>query len=104
MVSIQRKFTQKFPQTKPYVSFKCVSPINVEFMCFLKLKNKKLIELRQIVFDNVEGVFDYPKNIRIPNIGEYIWFGVSKQGKVISVFNKFDDSFFTITIRVGELR
>ena len=65
-------------------------------------KNKKPIEVKRIVFDNTPGIFDYPKNIRIPNVGEYIWFDVWKQGTVISVDNRQEDGFFVTTIRVGE--
>ena len=64
--------------------------------------NKKPIEVKRIVFDNVPGIFDYPKNIRIPNVGEYIWFDIWKQGTVISVDNRLEDGFFVTTIRVGE--
>jgi hypothetical protein len=71
-------------------------------MCLLKPTNTKPIEVKQIVFDNVVGIFEYPKNIRIPNIGEYVWFGIWKQGTVLSVENKLEDGFFITTIRVGE--
>jgi hypothetical protein len=64
--------------------------------------NKKPIEVKRIVFDNAPEIFDYPKNIRIPNVGEYIWFDIWKQGTVISVDNRLEDGFFVTTIRVGE--
>lgn len=67
-----------------------------------KQRFRKPIEVKQIVFDNVAGIFDYPKNIRIPNVGEYIWFDVWKQGTVLSVENRLEDDFFVTTIRVGE--
>lgn len=76
---------------------------NFKIMWSLKPTNKKPKEVKQIIFDNVPGIFDYPKNIRIPNIGEYIWFSVWEQGTVISVRNKLDNGFFITTIRVGEL-
>jgi len=72
-------------------------------MWSLKATNKKPIEIKQIVFDNVVGIFDYPKNIRVPNIGEYISFGIWKQGTVLSVDNKLEDGFFVTTIRVGKV-
>lgn len=68
----------------------------------LKPTNKKPVEVKKIVFNNVDGIFDYPKNIRIPNKGEYIWFSVWKQGTVFSVENRLEDGFFVTTIRVGE--
>ena len=54
---------------------------NFKIMWSLKPTNKKPIEVKQIVFDNVAGIFDYPKNIRIPNVGEYVWFSVWKREK-----------------------
>ena len=75
---------------------------NFKIMWSLKPTNKKPIEVKQIVFDNVAGIFDYPKNIRILNVGEYVWFSVWKQGTVLSVENKLEDGFFVTTIRVGE--
>ena len=64
--------------------------------------NKKPIEVKRIAFDTAAGCFDYPKNIRIPNVGEYIWFDIWKQGTILSVDNRLEDGFFVTTIRVGE--
>jgi phosphoribosylformylglycinamidine (FGAM) synthase-like enzyme len=77
---------------------------NFKNMWSLKPTNKKPIEVKQIVFDNVAGIFYYPKNIRIPNVGEYVWFDVWKQGTVLSVENKLEDGFFVTTIRCGEVK
>ena len=71
-------------------------------MWSLKPTNRNPIEVKQIIFDNVAGIFDYPKNIRIPNVGERIWVSVWKQGTVISIDNRLEDGFFVTTIRVGE--
>jgi len=76
---------------------------NLKNMWSLKPTNKKPIEVKQIVFDKVAGVFDYPKNIRVPNVGEYVWFSMEKQGNVLSVKNKLEEGFFVTTIRVGEI-
>jgi len=72
-------------------------------MCILNIFNKKPSQIRQISFENVAGVFDYPKNVRIPNIGEYVWFNVWKKGYVTDIENIFDDdSIYVIKIRVSE--
>lgn len=76
---------------------------NFKDMWSLKPTNKKPIEVRQIMFENVAGIFDYPKNIRIPNIGEYVWFSIWKQGIVLSIENKLEDGFFVTTIHIGEV-
>ena len=96
--------TLKLP---PYLPLRKMAVIgsassNFKIMWSLKPTNKKPIEVKQIVFDNVAGIFDYPKNIRIPNVGEYVWFSIWKQGTVLSVENKLEDGFFVTTIRVGE--
>lgn len=70
-------------------------------MWSLKPNNKKPIEVKRIVFENTAGIFDYPKNIRVPSIGEYIWFSIWKQGYVLSIDNTLDDGFFVTTIHVG---
>jgi len=65
--------------------------------------NKNPIEVVKITFNgiNKEEIFDYPKNIRIPNIGESIWFE-SKHGKVINIDNKLELGIFTTTIYVQQ--
>ena len=70
-------------------------------MQLLNLIKKKPIETKMIEFKNI-GLFSYPNNIRIPSVGEYIWFDIYKQGYIVSIDNKFEDGFFITTIHVGE--
>lgn len=69
----------------------------------LKPTNKKPIEVKKIVFNNSSPI-DYPKNVRVPNIGEYIWFSVFNQGIVVSIENRLEYGFFVTTIYVKELK
>lgn len=59
-------------------------------------------EVVEIEFDDVAGIFDFPKNIRIPNVGEYVWFNDWKQGTVLSIRNRMERNFYITTIRVGD--
>ena len=63
---------------------------------------QKIKEKRKIVFDNDEIVFDYPEKIRIPNVGEHIWFSVFNQGNVIKITNQLIDDCFITTIYIND--
>lgn len=66
--------------------------------------NKKPIQVKRIKFEGFDEDFEYPKNIRIPNVGEYIWFDVFKQGTVLKIENKLEYGFFVTTIIVGDFK
>jgi|688.fasta_scaffold52260_13 hypothetical protein len=59
-------------------------------------------EVVKIEFDDIAGIFDFPKNIRIPNVGEYVWFNRWKQGTVLSISNRMERNLYITTIRVGD--
>lgn len=62
-------------------------------------KKKNLISSTVIFFENTPDFkFHYPENIRIPNVGEYVWFDDISQGYVDKIENKLDDNNFVTTI------
>jgi hypothetical protein len=70
-----------------------------KFLNYLFGSPKEVVEIK---FDDVVGVFDFPKHIRVPNVGEYVWFNVWKQGTVLSISNRLEGNLYTTTIRVGK--
>lgn len=73
-------------------------------MGFFKPTDDKPISVVKIKFTDADGRIserDYPKNVRIPGIGEYIHFGVFYQGYVDSIYNYLDNGFFITVITVN---
>lgn len=69
------------------------------YLRFLARKPKTVV---LIVFENNSIVpEDYPKGVRIPSIGEYIWFSVFKQGTVKNIENNLEHGYFTTIIKVS---
>jgi len=67
------------------------------------MKAKKIFVV--IDFDWVSGLFDYPKNIPIPRIGENIIFqndlsGGCRYGQVYDIIHNINDTVANITIKV----
>lgn len=73
-------------------------------MGFFKKQETPMIQKVSIKFEspNEAETFDFPKGIRIPNIGEEVWFSVFHQGKVTKIYNKLHKNIFWITIHVKQ--
>jgi len=57
-----------------------------------------------VSFDNLPGLDQWPKNLPIPKIGEFVAFDIWKQGRVLDVRHVLENKEYTLTIRIGDAK
>lgn len=66
----------------------------------LKLTNRKPKQVVYIHFGNNAYGELFPSNVRIPLIGENVYFSALKKGTVVDIYNDLEDGFFNVRIYV----